>query len=219
MLHHWKILMGLKGDSTVWSKDENRGNDLTRIDCMPFLCWVLNNDNSDISGWCSKTPPTRNPTISISTEEWSEAESGPVRSPPKKPSLASTKVKYINVSLPRQDKTSVFQDWLYTYIVGSQMLTPTSFQGEWESNEASEDVFKDLLRVKKLSQRVSSVESKSKSPPWSSIDLDSFSQATDCLRWPRWPTTMRASSRRAVTYRWGWDASTGLMSACAGICV
>ena len=33
-------------------------------------------------------------------------------------------------------------------------------QGEWESNEASEDVFKDLLRVKKLSQRVSSVESK-----------------------------------------------------------
>ena len=32
-------------------------------------------------------------------------------------------------------------------------------QGEWESNEASEDVFKDLLRVKKLSQRVSSVES------------------------------------------------------------
>ena len=33
------------------------------------------------------------------------------------------------------------------------------FQGEWESNEASEDVFKDLLRVKKLSQRVSSVES------------------------------------------------------------
>ena len=45
------------------------------------------------------------------------------------------------------------------------MLTPTSFQGEWESNEASEDVFKDLLRVKKLSQRVSSVESKSKSPP------------------------------------------------------
>ena len=35
-----------------------------------------------------------------------------------------------------------------------------SIQGEWESNEASEDVFKDLLRVKKLSQRVSSVESK-----------------------------------------------------------
>ena len=32
-------------------------------------------------------------------------------------------------------------------------------QGEWESTEASEDVFKDLLRVKKLSQRVSSVES------------------------------------------------------------
>ena len=32
-------------------------------------------------------------------------------------------------------------------------------QGEWESNEASDDVFKDLLRVKKLSQRVSSVES------------------------------------------------------------
>ena len=157
--------VGLKGDSTVWSKDENRGNDLTRIDCMQFLCWVFNNDNSDISGPSSKTPPTRNPTISISTEEWSEAESGPVRSPPKKPSLASTKVKYINVGLPRQDKTSVFQNWLYTYIVGSQMLTPTSFQGEWESNEASEDVFKDLLRVKKLSQRVSSVESKSKSPP------------------------------------------------------
>ena len=88
-----------------------------------------------------------------------------MRSPPKKPSLASTKVKYIKVSLPQQDKTSVFQDWLYTYIVVSQMLTPTSFQGEWESNEASEDVFKDLLRVKKLSQRVSSVESKSKSPP------------------------------------------------------
>ena len=38
----------------------------------------------------------RNPTISISTEEWSEAESGPaVRSPPKKPSLAATKVKSI----------------------------------------------------------------------------------------------------------------------------
>merc|ERR1719369_2296015 len=32
-------------------------------------------------------------------------------------------------------------------------------KGEWESGEASEDVFKDLLRVKKLSQRVSSVES------------------------------------------------------------
>ena len=72
---------------------------------MQFLFWVLNNVNSDISGPCFKTPPTRNPTISISTEEWSEAESGPVRSPPKKPSLASTKVKYINVSLPRQDKT------------------------------------------------------------------------------------------------------------------
>jgi len=32
-------------------------------------------------------------------------------------------------------------------------------KGEWESGDASEDVFKDLLRVKKLSQRVSSVES------------------------------------------------------------
>merc|ERR1712228_915020 len=82
--------------------------------------------NQPIAGSGVPPPPPaadpRNPTISISTEEWSEAESGPVRSPPKKPSLASTK-------------------------------------GEWESNEASEDVFKDLLRVKKLSQRVSSVES------------------------------------------------------------
>ena len=41
-----------------------------------------------------------------------------------------------------------------------------SIQGEWESNEASEDVFKDLLRVKKLSQRVSSVESESTSSPF-----------------------------------------------------
>ena len=82
-----------------------------------------------------------------------------MRSPPKKPSLASTKVKYIKT---RQDKCI---SGLVIYMVGSQMLTPTSFQGEWESNEASEDVFKDLLRVKKLSQRVSSVESKSKSPP------------------------------------------------------
>ena len=73
---------------------------------------MLGLEHSDIS----KTPPTRNPTISISTEEWSEAESGPVRSPPKKPSLASTKVKYIKVSLPRQDKTSVFQDWLHTLL-------------------------------------------------------------------------------------------------------
>ena len=64
--------------------------------------------------------------------------------------------------LTRQDKCI---SGLIKYFVGSQMLTPTSFQGEWESNEASEDVFKDLLRVKKLSQRVSSVESKSKSPP------------------------------------------------------
>jgi len=83
--------------------------------------------NQPLSG-AAVPPPVaadpRNPTISISTEEWSEAESAvaPVRSPAKKPSLAATK-------------------------------------GEWESNEASEDVFKDLLRVKKLSQRVSSVES------------------------------------------------------------
>jgi len=84
--------------------------------------------NQPLSG-AAVPPPVaadpRNPTISISTEEWSEAESGAgpvVRSPAKKPSLAATK-------------------------------------GEWESNEASEDVFKDLLRVKKLSQRVSSVES------------------------------------------------------------
>jgi len=80
--------------------------------------------NQPIAGAAAPPPPPadpRNPTISISTEEWSEAESAPVRSPPK-PSLAATK-------------------------------------GEWESNEASEDVFKDLLRVKKLSQRVSSVES------------------------------------------------------------
>jgi len=81
--------------------------------------------NQPIAGAAVPPPPPadpRNPTISISTEDWSEAESGPVRSPPQKPSLAATK-------------------------------------GEWESNEASEDVFKDLLRVKKLSQRVSSVES------------------------------------------------------------
>ena len=44
-------------------------------------------------------------------------------------------------------------------------------------------------------------------------------KATVSRRWHRWRTTTRASSRRAATFRWGWLASTGLMSACAGICV
>jgi hypothetical protein len=100
--------------------------------------------NQPIAGVAVPPPPPadpRNPTISISTEEWSEAESGPVRSPPK-PSLAATK-------------------------------------GEWESNEASEDVFKDLLRVKKLSQRVSSVGIDDTNHP------DVLLKATVSRRWPR----------------------------------
>ena len=44
-------------------------------------------------------------------------------------------------------------------------------------------------------------------------------KATVSRRWHRWRTTTRASSRRAATFRWGWLGSTGLMSACAGICV
>ena len=59
-------------------------------------------------------------------------------------------------------------------------------QGEWESNEASEDVFKDLLRVKKLSQRVSSVESKPLHHHISSIvDLHLLLKAMVSLRWRR----------------------------------
>ena len=46
-------------------------------------------------------------------------------------------------------------------VIGKLCICLT-LQGEWESTEASEDVFKDLLRVKKLSQRVSSVESKTR---------------------------------------------------------
>ena len=38
--------------------------------------------------------------------------------------------------------------------------TLATTKGEWVSEEATEDVLNNLLRVKKLSQRVSSIESK-----------------------------------------------------------
>ena len=58
------------------------------------------------------------------------------------------------------------------------------FQGEWESNEASEDVFKDLLRVKKLSQRVSSVESETVFSFRLMLKLFLLLQVTDSPLWP-----------------------------------
>ena len=57
-------------------------------------------------------------------------------------------------------------------------------QGEWESNEASEDVFKDLLRVKKLSQRVSSVESETVFSFRLMLKLFLLLQVTDSPLWP-----------------------------------
>ena len=58
------------------------------------------------------------------------------------------------------------------------------FQGEWESNEASEDVFKDLLRVKKLSQRVSSVESETVFSFRLMLKLFLLLKVTDSPLWP-----------------------------------
>ena len=58
------------------------------------------------------------------------------------------------------------------------------FQGEWESNEASEDVFKDLLRVKKLSQRVSSVESETVFSFRLMLKLFLLRKVTDSPLWP-----------------------------------
>ena len=58
------------------------------------------------------------------------------------------------------------------------------FQGEWESNEASEDVFKDLLRVKKLSQRVSSVESETVFSFRLVLKLFLLLKVTDSPLWP-----------------------------------
>ena len=104
--------------------------------------------------------------------------------------------------------------WKRTYDWGT-WFTSMSIQGEWESNEASEDVFKDLLRVKKLSQRVSSVESKPTHHHWR--HLMSFLKATVSLRWRRWRTTTRASSRRAATFRWASLASSGLIWAHAQV--
>ena len=57
-------------------------------------------------------------------------------------------------------------------------------QGEWESNEASEDVFKDLLRVKKLSQRVSSVESETVFSFRLMLKLFLLLKVTDSPLWP-----------------------------------
>jgi len=123
--------------------------------------------NQPIAGVGVPPPPPadpRNPTISISTEDWSEAESGPVRSPPK-PTLAATK-------------------------------------GEWESNEASEDVFKDLLRVKKLSQRVSSVESDGL-PSMASVTDDNasiLSESSDLQRARKMYAELQAMSLESATH-------------------
>ena len=75
------------------------------------------------------------------------------------------------------------------------------FQGEWESNEASEDVFKDLLRVKKLSQRVSSVESETVFSFRLMLKLFLLLKVTDSPLWPPWPTTTAVWCPRAATCR------------------
>ena len=48
--------------------------------------------------------------------------------------------------------------------------TLAATKGEWESEEASEDVLNNLLQVKKLSQRVSSIESDGL-PSMASVDV------------------------------------------------
>jgi len=73
---------------------------------------------------------------------------------------------------------------------------------EWESQEASEDVFKDLLRVKKLSQRVSSVESDGL-PSMTSVTGDNesvLSESSDLQRARKMYAELQAMSLESATH-------------------
>ena len=63
--------------------------------------------------------------------------------------------------IPARNPTiSVSEDASSWSDVASPPPTLAATKGEWASEEATEDVLNNLLRVKKLSQRVSSIESK-----------------------------------------------------------
>ena len=119
MTYRWPILHELCSSAFIWNNSslvlyllQLCASELKSYSVMTY--WVTSTAacHSTVGSWTTLSPLTflvhrfqetsqnRNPTISISTEEWSEAESGPaVRSPPKKPSLAATKVKSIMLLL------------------------------------------------------------------------------------------------------------------------
>ena len=77
-----------------------------------------------------------------------------------------------------------------------------STKAEWESEEASEDVINNLLRVKKLSQRVSSVESDGL-PSMASVDVEDnvsvMSESSDLQRARKMYAELQAMSLESAS--------------------
>ena len=77
-----------------------------------------------------------------------------------------------------------------------------STKAEWESEEASEDVINNLLRVKKLSQRVSSVESDGL-PSMASVDVEDnmslISESSDLQRARKMYAELQAMSLESAS--------------------
>jgi len=104
---------------------------------------------------------------------------------------------------PRNPTISVSEDASSWSDVASPPPTLAATKGEWASEEATEDVLNNLLRVKKLSQRVSSIESDGL-PSMASIDvaddnLSQISESSDLQRARKMYADLQAMSLESAT--------------------
>merc|ERR1712106_389965 len=98
--------------------------------------------------------------------------------------------------------TSVSEDASSWSDVASPPPTLAATKGQWESEEATEDVLNNLLRVKKLSQRVSSIESDGL-PSMASVDvgdddLSLMSESSDLQRARKMYADLQAMSMESA---------------------
>merc|ERR1711936_968393 len=137
--------------------------------------------NQPIAGAAAPPPPPadpRNPTISISTEEWSEAESAPVRSPPKKPSLASTKGEWES----NEASEDVFKDLLRVKKLSQRVSSVESdglpsMASVTDDNVSVMSESSDLQRARKMYAELQAMSLESASGSTENIqDLDAYAR-------------------------------------------